>query len=73
MASASPWMGSNGGLTDLGEAAHKIATASSEGDQISELSGALVDALEAQRQIEASANVVRRIDQTLGTLIDTFA
>jgi hypothetical protein len=61
------------GLTQLNDAAQRIASGSVDGTSPAPLAGALVDALEAQIQTEASANVVRRIDEVLGTLIDIRA
>ena len=53
-------------------AAHEIATAPVRRTEPTELVDPLVDALEAQRALEASAKVVQRADQVLGTLLDTF-
>lgn len=53
----------------LDEAAQQVASASVRRD---ELADPLVRALEAQRALEASANVVHRADEMLGTLLDTF-
>ncbi|MEE8305841.1 MAG: flagellar biosynthesis protein FlgE [Gammaproteobacteria bacterium] len=61
------------GLTQLNDAAQRIASGSVDGTSPAPFAGALVDALEAQIQAEASANVVRRIDEVLGTLIDIRA
>ena len=61
------------GLTQLNDAAQRIASGSVDGTSPAPLAGALVDALEARIQTEASANVVRRIDEALGTLIDIRA
>jgi hypothetical protein len=66
-------------LKKLNQAAHEIATAPvrrtepTEPTEPTELIDPLVDALEAQRALEASAKVLQRADQVLGTLLDTFA
>ena len=57
----------------LDGAAQQIATAPTRRDEPTELADPLVRALEAQRALEASARVVRRADQMLGTLLDTLA
>ena len=57
----------------LDRAAHEIAAAAVRRGEPIELVDPLVRALEAQRALEASANVVRRADRTLGTLLDTLA
>lgn len=57
----------------LEKSAHEIATATGERGEPIELVEPLVHAIEAQRGLEASANVLKRVDETLGTLIDTFA
>lgn len=54
-------------------AAHEIASATGERDDAIELVEPLVHAIEEQRALEASANVLERSDEALGTLIDTFA
>jgi hypothetical protein len=59
-------------LRDLQKAAHEIATAPVRRVEPVALSDALVDALVAQRALEACANVVRRTDQALATLLDGF-
>jgi flagellar hook-associated protein FlgK len=60
-------------LKKLNQAAHEVATAPARRTEPTELVDALVDALEAQRALEASAKVLQRADQMLGTLLDTFA
>jgi hypothetical protein len=60
-------------LKKLDRAASDIATAPVRRTEPTELAGSLVDALEAQRTLEASAKVLKRADQMLGTLLDTFA
>ena len=59
-------------LRKLNDAAKEIASAPARGAEPTELDKALVDALEAQRAIEASAVVMRRADQALGALLDAL-
>ncbi len=59
-------------LRKLNDAANDIATAPARGAEPTELDKSLVDALEAQRAIEASAVIMRRADQALGTLLDAL-
>lgn len=61
------------GLAQLNDAAQRIASGNTDGASPAPLATALVNALEAQIQTEASASVVRRIDEVLGTLIDIRA
>ncbi len=60
-------------LRGLQQTAHEIATASARGEEPIELVDSLVDALVQQRALEASANVMRRVDEAIGSIIDTFA
>ena len=60
-------------LRGLQQTAHEIATSSVRGEEPTELVDSLVDALVQQRALEASANVMRRVDEALGSIIDTFA
>lgn len=59
-------------LKKLNRAANEIATAPVRRTEPTELVDPLVDALQAQRALEASAKVLQRADQVLGTLLDTF-
>ena len=59
------------GYRDLAQSAHEIAT--SHSGEPEDLVEPLVDALVQQRALEASASIMRRADEMLGTLIDTFA
>ena len=59
-------------LKKLNRAANEIATAPVRRTEPTELVDPLLDALEAQRALEASAKVLQRADQVLGTLLDTF-
>ncbi|HEX5046318.1 MAG TPA: flagellar basal body rod C-terminal domain-containing protein [Gammaproteobacteria bacterium] len=56
----------------LRAAAREVASAPVHRSEPTELVDPLVHALEAQRAFEASASVVRRTDEMLGTLLDTF-
>ena len=60
-------------LRGLADDAHQIATAPVERTDPLELVEPLVSALEHQRGLEASAYAMRRADDALGTLLDTFA
>ena len=59
-------------LRRLHEAAHEIATAPVRGAEPTELTEPLVRMLEAQRAIEASAAVIRRADEALGSLLEAL-
>ncbi len=60
-------------LRGLTADAHRIATATVERTDPLELVKPLVSALQHQRGLEASAAALRRADDALGTLLDTFA
>ena len=60
-------------LRGLQQTAHAIATGSVNGDSPIDLADSLVDAIVQQRALEASANVMRRVDEAIGSIIDTFA
>ena len=60
-------------LRGLQQTAHEIATASVNGDSPVDLAESLVDAIVQQRALEASANVMHRVDEAIGSIIDTFA
>ncbi len=59
-------------LKRLDTAAQKIATAPVRRDESTELADPLVEALVAQRSLEASAAVMRRADDMLGALLDAL-
>ena len=59
-------------LKAIDQAAQKIATAPVRHDEPTDLADPLVDALVAQRSLEASAAVMRRADDALGTLLDAL-
>jgi hypothetical protein len=56
----------------LHRAAHEVATASGRREGPGAQVESLVRALEAQRTLEASARIVERADEMLGSLLDTF-
>ena len=60
-------------LRGLQQTAHDIATAGANGESPIDLADSLVDAIVQQRALEASANVMRRVDEAIGSIIDTFA
>jgi flagellar basal body rod protein FlgC len=60
-------------LRKLNQAAHDVATGPVRRTEPTELVDPLVDALEAQRTLEASAKVLQRADEMLGSMLDTFA
>ena len=59
-------------LRKLHEAADEIATAPVRHAEPTELDKPLVAALEAQRALEASAAVMRRADEALGSLLEAL-
>ena len=59
-------------LNALDKAAQKIAAAPARRDEPTDLADPLVDALVAQRSLEASAAVIKRGDEVLGTLLDAL-
>ena len=60
-------------LRSLQQTAHEIASAGANGESPIELADSLVDAIVYQRALEASANVMHRVDEAIGSIIDTFA
>jgi len=56
-------------LRKLREAAHEIATAPARGAEPTELAEPLVEMLEAQRAIEASAAVLRRANDAFDSVL----
>jgi len=60
-------------LRRLDAAAHEVATAPVRRAEPTDLVDPLVAALEAQRALEASASVLKRADEVLGTLLDALA
>ena len=60
-------------LRGLHRAAHEIATGGGDRGEPAGLVEPLVRSIVHQRGLEASANVLRRSDEMLGTLIDTFS
>jgi hypothetical protein len=62
------------GLRGLATDAQKIAHANVDKEtQVSDLSDALVQSLIDRLQVQASARVMRTVDQTLGTIINVKA
>jgi hypothetical protein len=59
-------------LKALDKAAQEIAAAPVSRDEPTDLADPLVDALVAQRSLEASAVVMKRADDVLGTLLDAL-
>lgn len=59
-------------LKRLDTAAQRIAAAPVRRDDPTELADPLVEALAAQRSLEASAAVMRRADDALGSLLDAL-
>lgn len=72
--SGSAVAGINSGLANLASDAQLVAqsVASPQQDALS-LVNALVGSLDAKLQVEANAQVLSTANQTLGSLIDTFA
>jgi hypothetical protein len=63
--------GMQSSLKALDKAAQKIATAPVRRDEPT-VADPLVDALVTQRSLEASAAMIRRADEALGTLLDAL-
>ena len=59
-------------LKALDQATQKIATAPVRRDEPTDLADPLVDALVVQRSLEASAEVMTRADDALGTPLDAL-
>ncbi len=59
-------------LRKLHEAAHKIASAPAEGADPVEIIEPLVDMIEAQRAIDASAVVLRRANDALDSVLEAL-
>tara|TARA_B110000879_G_C10944005_1_gene420964 strand:- start:356 stop:580 length:225 start_codon:yes stop_codon:yes gene_type:complete len=58
------------GIQQAGQAAAKIADAANNND--TPLSHSVVDLLQAEHQVKASAQVLKTADETLGAMIDIF-
>jgi hypothetical protein len=65
--------GINTGLANLMQDAQLVAQSVTPSGGGNSLTAALVDSLEQQLAVQASARVLATANQTLGTLIDTFA
>jgi hypothetical protein len=62
------------GLRGLASDAQRIAHANVDKDtQVEDLSDALVESLIDRLQVQASARVMRTVDETLGTIINVKA
>lgn len=62
------------GLADMQKSASEIASADAlSGASLESLTQSLVNLNAAQLQVEASAEVVETIEETLGSLFDEFA
>lgn len=59
-------------LRKLHEAAHQIASGPARGAEPAELVEPLIDMIEAQRAIEASAAVLRRANDTFDEVLDSL-
>jgi flagellar basal body rod protein FlgC len=59
-------------LRKLHEAAHQIASAPARGAEPIELVEPLIDMIEAQRAIEASATALRRANDTFDSVLDSL-
>jgi hypothetical protein len=64
--------GMQSSLKALDQAAQKIASAPVRRDEPTDLAEPLVDALVAQRSLEASAAVMKRADDALATVLDAL-
>ncbi|MEL7538603.1 MAG: hypothetical protein AAFM91_16265 [Pseudomonadota bacterium] len=60
------------GQRDLTRAASEVANGDT-GDNARQTTRGLLDAQQAARQIEASARALERVNQAVGSLIDTLA
>jgi hypothetical protein len=60
------------GMRKLHEAAHEIATAPARGTEPMEHAEPLVEMLEAQRAVEASAAVLRRANNALDCVLEAL-
>jgi flagellar hook-associated protein FlgK len=59
-------------LQKVHKAAHEVASAPAQGKEPTELTEPLVEMIEAQRAIEASAVVMRRADDALDDVLDAL-
>jgi hypothetical protein len=60
------------GMRKLHEAAHEIATAPVERKEPTELAEPLIEMIEAQRAIEASAVVLRRANEAIDSVLEAL-
>ncbi len=61
------------GMRSLQQEAQNVAQATADGAAPVELAESLVNTLQYQRGIQASAKVIQRADEPLGSLIDMLA
>ena len=67
-------LGIQRGLAQAQRSAATVASADSmTPDQASDLAEPMIDLMIARNQVEASAKVVKTMDETLGTIIDELA
>jgi flagellar basal body rod protein FlgG len=59
-------------LRKLHEAAHKIASAPASDAEVVQVTKSLVDMIEAQRAVEASAIVLRRANDALDSVLEAL-
>jgi hypothetical protein len=71
--SGSALAGINSGLANLATDAQTVAQSASGAQDALSLVNALVDSTVQRLSVEANAKVLATADQTLGSLIDTFA
>jgi hypothetical protein len=71
--SGSALAGINSGLANLAQDAQVVAQSVSPAGNALSLVNALVDSLDQRLAVEANAKVLATANQTIGSLIDTFA
>ena len=70
---SSAQLGIRRGLSGLDRDAQAVAAGDVASDATDAVTGALVDSLQQQLLVEASARMLVTVDQTLGTLVDVKA
>ena len=71
--SGSAFSGINSGLAGLAQDAQLVAQSATGSGDSSSITGAMVDSVQQQISIEASAEILSAANQMLGSLIDVFA
>jgi hypothetical protein len=71
--SGSALAGINSGLANLAQDAQLVAQSVTPSGSGTSLTNAMVDSLAQRLAVEANAKMLATANQTLGTLIDTFA